>query len=47
MITIGQLAKCAGVTLREVRHDHQMGLLAEPERDQSGYRVYDVPCGFA
>jgi DNA-binding transcriptional MerR regulator len=42
MITIGQLAKYAGVTVRAVRHYHQIGLLAEPERDQSGYRVYDA-----
>jgi DNA-binding transcriptional MerR regulator len=42
MITISQLAKHAGVTVRAVRHYHQIGLLAEPERDQSGYRAYDA-----
>lgn len=42
MLTIGQLASYAGVTIRAVRHYHQVGLLAEPERDASGYRSYDV-----
>jgi DNA-binding transcriptional MerR regulator len=40
MITIGQLADYAGVTVRAVRHYHKRGLLDEPERDASGYRRY-------
>ena len=40
MLTIGQLAAYAGVTIRAVRHYHQVGLLPEPERDASGYRRY-------
>ncbi|MFG2064998.1 MerR family DNA-binding transcriptional regulator [Micromonospora sp. NPDC048871] len=40
MLTIGQLAAYAGVTVRAVRHYHQVGLLPEPERDSSGYRRY-------
>lgn len=40
MLTIGQLAATAGVTVRTVRHYHQIGLLPEPERDASGYRRY-------
>jgi DNA-binding transcriptional MerR regulator len=40
MITIGQLADFAGVTIKAVRHYHQRGLLAEPPRDASGYRRY-------
>jgi len=40
MLTIGQLADYAGVTVRAVRHYHQIGLLPEPERDASGYRRY-------
>ena len=40
MITIGQLADYAGVTIKTVRHYHQRGLLAEPPRDASGYRRY-------
>jgi DNA-binding transcriptional MerR regulator len=40
MLTISQLAAYAGVTVRTVRHYHQVGLLPEPERDASGYRRY-------
>lgn len=42
MLTISQLAAHAGVTVRAVRHYHQIGLLAEPERTTSGYRTYDA-----
>jgi DNA-binding transcriptional MerR regulator len=42
MLTIGQLASYAGVTIRAVRHYHQIGLLPEPARDASGYRAYDA-----
>jgi len=42
MLTISQLAAYAGVTVRAVRHYHQVGLLPEPERDASGYRTYDA-----
>jgi DNA-binding transcriptional MerR regulator len=40
MITIGQLAAYAGVTIKAIRHYHQRGLLAEPPRDSSDYRRY-------
>ncbi|MFI9755887.1 MerR family transcriptional regulator [Streptomyces collinus] len=42
MLTIGELAAYAGVTVRAVRHYHAKGLLPEPERDHSGYRRYDA-----
>src|SRR5262245_8763163 len=42
MITIGQLAAYAGVTIKAIRHYHRRGLLAEPPRDQSGYRRYSA-----
>ncbi|WP_166350849.1 MerR family transcriptional regulator [Phytoactinopolyspora limicola] len=42
MLTIGQLACHAGVTVRAVRHYHHIGLLPEPERDHSGYRIYNA-----
>lgn len=42
MLTISQLAAYAGVTVRAVRHYHAIGLIPEPERDQSGYRRYDA-----
>jgi DNA-binding transcriptional MerR regulator len=40
MITIGQLADYADVTTKAIRHYHERGLLAEPDRDSSGYRRY-------
>ncbi|MGW2158870.1 MerR family transcriptional regulator [Nonomuraea sp. NPDC001699] len=40
MLTIGQLADYAGVTTKAIRHYHERGLLAEPDRDSSGYRRY-------
>ena len=43
MLTIGQLAAYAGVTVRAVRHYHAKGLLPEPKRNHSGYRSYDAP----
>lgn len=42
MLTIGELATYAGVTVRAVRHYHAKGLLPEPDRDHSGYRRYDA-----
>ena len=42
MLTIGQLAAYAGVTIRAVRHYHAKGLLPEPDRDRSGYRRYSA-----
>lgn len=42
MLTIGQLASYAGVTVRAIRHYHAKGLLPEPARDHSGYRRYDA-----
>ena len=42
MITIGQLARYAGVTIKAVRHYHKRGLLEEPPRDSSGYRRYSA-----
>lgn len=40
MITIGQLARYAGVTTKTIRVYHRKGLLPEPDRDTSGYRRY-------
>ena len=38
----GELARLAGVTVRALRHYHQVGVLPEPERRTNGYRSYDV-----
>jgi len=37
-----ELAALAGVTVRALRHYHQLGILAEPERSANGYREYDI-----
>ena len=34
------VAKLAGVTVRTLRHYHQLGLLSEPPRRANGYRDY-------
>ncbi|MFF5968925.1 MerR family transcriptional regulator [Streptomyces collinus] len=39
-VTIGQAASFVGITVKTVRHYHKIGLVAEPERDSSGYRRY-------
>ena len=39
-LLIGELAELAGTTARSIRHYHSIGLLAEPRRDDSGYRRY-------
>lgn len=38
----GELARLAGVTVRTLRHYHQVGVLPEPERGANDYRSYDV-----
>jgi DNA-binding transcriptional MerR regulator len=40
VITIGQLARYAGVSTKTIRVYHGKGLLPEPGRDASGYRCY-------
>jgi DNA-binding transcriptional MerR regulator len=40
VITIGQLARYAGVSTKTIRVYHDNGLLLEPSRDSSGYRRY-------
>ena len=37
-----ELAELADVTVRTLRHYHQIGLLPEPPRSAGGYRRYDV-----
>ncbi|MFG2526045.1 MerR family transcriptional regulator [Streptomyces sp. NPDC048527] len=38
-----EIAELAGTSLRAVRHYHEVGLLAEPERRANGYKQYGVP----
>ncbi|GAA2085468.1 MerR family transcriptional regulator [Aeromicrobium halocynthiae] len=37
-----EVAELAGVSVRTLRHYHQIGLLPEPERRSNGYRRYDL-----
>ena len=37
-----EIADLAGVTVRTLRHYHQIGLLPEPPRSSTGYRRYDI-----
>lgn len=37
-----ELADLAGVTIRTIRHYHQIGVLPEPPRTSNGYRDYSV-----
>lgn len=37
-----ELARLAGVSVRTLRHYHQIGVLEEPERDVNNYRDYTV-----
>lgn len=39
-LTIGKLAKAAGVNIETVRYYQRLGLLDEPEKPQTGYRRY-------
>ena len=41
MLTIGQLARSAGVGVETVRFYERQGLLDPPERKASGYRCFD------
>jgi MerR family copper efflux transcriptional regulator len=38
---IGELAEQAGVNVQTVRYYERRGLLPEPDRKASGYRIYD------
>ncbi len=42
MLTISEVAQYAGVSVRAVRHYHQLGRLPEPVRDELGHRRYDA-----
>src|SRR5205085_10693446 len=40
LLQIGEVAKLIGVSRKTVRYYHEVGLLAEPERTEGGYRLY-------
>jgi DNA-binding transcriptional MerR regulator len=39
-LRIGEAAQLLGITQKTIRHYHKIGLLAEPERSEGGYRLY-------
>lgn len=39
---IGEVAKLIGVSTKTIRYYHEIGLLAEPQRTESGYRLYSA-----
>lgn len=39
-LTIGKLAKSAGINIETVRYYERIGIMPEPERKDSGYRQY-------
>lgn len=39
-LTIGRLAQAAGVNLETIRYYQRIGLLTEPEKPLSGFRIY-------
>ena len=41
-LTIGQLAKKAGVNIETIRYYERRGLILEPHRSHSGYRQYSL-----
>ncbi len=41
-LRIGEVARLVGVTPKTVRHYEKIGLLAEPKRSESGYRLYSA-----
>lgn len=41
-ITIGRLAKAAGVNIETIRHYQNKGLIIEPEKPAKGFRQYPI-----
>jgi DNA-binding transcriptional MerR regulator len=42
MMRSNEIARLAGISVRAIRHYHEIGLLAEPPRQSNGYRAYGV-----
>lgn len=42
LLQIGEIAQLLGVTPKTIRHYQKVGLIAEPERTEAGYRLYNA-----
>ena len=42
LLQIGEIARLVGVSTKTIRYYHEINLLAEPERTESGYRLYNA-----
>jgi DNA-binding transcriptional MerR regulator len=42
LLHIGEVARLVGVSTKTIRYYHEIGLLAEPERTERGYRLYSA-----
>jgi DNA-binding transcriptional MerR regulator len=42
MATIGNIAKASGISVEAIRYYEKQGLIAEPARDNNGYRQYST-----
>src|SRR6266852_3101592 len=42
LLQIGEIAQLLAVTAKTIRHYQKVGLLAEPERTEAGYRLYNA-----
>lgn len=40
LLQIGEVARLVGASTKTIRYYHEIGLLPEPERTESGYRLY-------
>lgn len=42
VLTVGQIAEMAGITVRTLHHYDEIGLIQPSQRSESGYRLYDA-----
>lgn len=43
LLSVGELAKRSGLTIRTLHHYDSIGLLVPSSRSDAGYRLYDRP----
>ena len=42
LLQIGEIAQLLGVTPKTIRHYQKIGLIAEPDRTEAGYRLFNA-----